>query len=136
VRSAAQDAFIEDRARVMVATNAFGMGIDKPDIRFVIHAQCRAVSTRTIKRRAAQDATASPRAARGYSDGDRRRLRAGRDAQGDGDAHRIGPVERSHHWRGPRLEQGRLKRYRRSRRNTSWQALRGIFSTCTGRMTA
>jgi ATP-dependent DNA helicase RecQ len=39
VRSASQDAFMEDRARVMVATNAFGMGIDKPDIRFVIHAQ-------------------------------------------------------------------------------------------------
>jgi ATP-dependent DNA helicase RecQ len=38
-RSASQDAFMEDRARVMVATNAFGMGIDKPDIRFVIHAQ-------------------------------------------------------------------------------------------------
>ncbi|SAL03703.1 ATP-dependent DNA helicase RecQ [Caballeronia fortuita] len=38
-RSASQDAFMEDRVRVMVATNAFGMGIDKPDIRFVIHAQ-------------------------------------------------------------------------------------------------
>jgi ATP-dependent DNA helicase RecQ len=38
-RSEAQDAFMEDRARVMVATNAFGMGIDKPDIRFVLHAQ-------------------------------------------------------------------------------------------------
>ncbi|WP_341866825.1 RecQ family ATP-dependent DNA helicase [Caballeronia pedi] len=38
-RSEAQDAFMEDRARVLVATNAFGMGIDKPNIRFVIHAQ-------------------------------------------------------------------------------------------------
>jgi ATP-dependent DNA helicase RecQ len=38
-RAEAQDAFMAGQVRVMVATNAFGLGIDKPDIRFVVHLQ-------------------------------------------------------------------------------------------------
>lgn len=36
-RSAKQEAWVEGKTRIIVSTNAFGMGIDKPDVRIVVH---------------------------------------------------------------------------------------------------
>ncbi len=36
-RSMVQDAYLNDPNAIMIATNAFGMGVDRPDVRFVIH---------------------------------------------------------------------------------------------------
>ncbi len=39
-RSRVQEAFLRDELQAVVATVAFGMGIDKPDVRYVVHFDC------------------------------------------------------------------------------------------------
>ena len=56
------DRFIEAKPEdklVLLATNAFGMGVDKPDIRFIVHAQVPAASKPGGRRSVVPDATAS-----------------------------------------------------------------------------
>ena len=69
-RARVQDAFMDGSCRVMVATNAFGLGIDKPDIRFVLHYQlpararplpaCRGTARRSRRRPARLRALPGP----------------------------------------------------------------------------
>jgi ATP-dependent DNA helicase RecQ len=57
-RSRHQDAFLSERADIIVATVAFGMGIDRSDVRFVVHAGAPR-SLEHYQQESAPDATAS-----------------------------------------------------------------------------
>lgn len=75
VRSKKQDLWIENKIRVMVCTNAFGMGIDKPDVRTVVHMELPDSLENYFQEagRAGRDGNKSY-AILLYNDGDRKRL--------------------------------------------------------------
>ena len=74
-RSKRQEAWIQNKIRVMVCTNAFGMGIDKPDVRSVVHLELPDSLEAYFQEagRAGRDGRKAF-AILLYNDGDRRRL--------------------------------------------------------------